>query len=43
MKMLIGGQFVDASGKAVSQVVNPATGEVVDSVPEAVLQVLVDI
>lgn len=37
MKMLIGGQFVDASGKAVSQVVNPATGEVVDSVPEATL------
>lgn len=37
MKMLIGGQFVDASDKAVSQVVNPATGEVVDSVPEATL------
>lgn len=37
MKMLIGGQFVDASDKAVSQVVNPATGEVVDSVPVATL------
>lgn len=37
MKMLIGGQFVDASDNAVSQVVNPATGEVVDTVPEATL------
>lgn len=37
MKMLIGGQFVDASDGAVSQVVNPATGEVVDTVPEATL------
>lgn len=37
MKMLIGGQFVDASDGAVSNVVNPATGKVVDTVPEATL------
>ncbi len=37
MKMLIGGQFTDASNGAVSPVVNPATGEVVDTVPEATL------
>lgn len=37
MKMLIGGQFTDASDGAVSPVVNPATGEVVDTVPEATL------
>jgi len=37
MKMLIGGQFTDASDGAVSPVVNPATGKVVDTVPEATL------
>lgn len=37
MKMLIGGQFVDASDGAVSQVINPATGEIVDTVPQATL------
>ena len=38
MKMLIGGEFVDASDKKVSEVVNPVTGEVVDTVPEATLE-----
>lgn len=37
MKMLIGGQFTDASNGAVAPVVNPATGVVVDTVPEATL------
>ena len=37
MKMLIGGQFTDASDGAVANVVNPATGAVVDTVPEATL------
>lgn len=37
MQMLIGGQFVNASDGGVSQVVNPATGLVVDTVPEATL------
>lgn len=35
MKMLIGGQWVDASDGGVRSVVNPATGEVVDTVPAA--------
>ncbi len=35
MKMLIGGKWVDASDGAVRNVVNPATGEVVDTVPSA--------
>lgn len=35
MKMLIGGQWVDASDGKVQNVVNPATGEVVDTVPAA--------
>lgn len=38
MKMLIGGEFVDASDKKASEVVNPVTGEVVDTVPEATLE-----
>lgn len=37
MKMLIGGEFVDASNGSVSTVVNPATGEVIDTIPEATL------
>ena len=37
MKMIIGGQYTDASDGGVSQVVNPATGAVVDTVPEATL------
>ncbi len=35
MKMIIGGRFVDASDGGISPVVNPATGQVVDTVPEA--------
>ncbi|MFV0527448.1 MAG: aldehyde dehydrogenase family protein [Lachnospiraceae bacterium] len=35
MKMLIGGKQVDASNKATQEVVNPATGQVVDTVPMA--------
>lgn len=38
MKMLINGQFVDASNGAVDPVVNPATGMVVDTVPQATLE-----
>ncbi len=38
MKMLLNGQYVDASNGAVSDVVNPATGLVVDTVPEATLE-----
>ena len=35
MKMLIGGKWVDASDGAVRNVINPATGEMVDTVPAA--------
>ncbi len=35
MKMLIGGQFRDASDKASMRDINPATGEVIDTVPLA--------
>ena len=35
MQMLIGGKWVDASDGGVMSVVNPATGEVVDTVPAA--------
>lgn len=35
MKMFINGQWVDASDKGVAQVINPATGQCVDTVPEA--------
>lgn len=35
MKMLIGGQYVDASDGGVQNVTNPATGAVVDTVPAA--------
>lgn len=38
MKMLIGGEYVDASDKQVFEVVDPATGTVVDTVPEATLK-----
>ncbi len=38
MKMIIGGEFVEASNGKVSQVVNPATGQVCDTVPEATLE-----
>jgi acyl-CoA reductase-like NAD-dependent aldehyde dehydrogenase len=34
-KMLIGGEFVDAEGGAVSETTNPNTGEVLAEVPEA--------
>ena len=35
MKMIIGGQHVDASDGAVMDVINPATHEVIDAVPKA--------
>lgn len=35
MKMIIGGKAVDAVGGAVIQVINPASGEVLDTVPAA--------
>lgn len=38
MKMIIGGEFVDASNGAVSEVINPALGKAVDTVPEATLE-----
>ena len=38
MKMLIGGKEVEASNGAVSQNINPATGEVIDTVPCATAQ-----
>ena len=38
MKMLIGGKFVDSSDGAKMDVVNPATGKVVDTVPAGTLQ-----
>lgn len=38
MKMIIGGKYTDASDGKVSEVVNPATGQVVDTVPEATLE-----
>lgn len=37
MRMIIGGKYVDASDGGVSEVVNPFTGAVVDTVPEATL------
>ena len=36
--MIIGGKHVDASNGKTSQVVNPATGQVIDTVPEATLE-----
>ena len=33
-KLIIGGEQVDAVGKETTEVRNPATGEVVDSVPK---------
>ena len=38
MQMLINGNYTDASDGGVSEVVNPATGLVVDTVPEATLE-----
>lgn len=38
MKMIIGGQSVEASDGAVQEVVNPATHEVVDTVPMATIE-----
>ncbi|MDR1797292.1 MAG: aldehyde dehydrogenase family protein [Clostridiales Family XIII bacterium] len=38
MKMIIGGERVDASDGAVLEVVNPSTGAVVDTVPNATLE-----
>ncbi|MGI6777061.1 MAG: aldehyde dehydrogenase family protein [Acetivibrionales bacterium] len=35
MKMLIGGKWKGASDNGVREVINPATGEVIDTVPEA--------
>lgn len=35
MKMIIGGKFVEASDGAVQNVMNPATGEVIDTIPRA--------
>ena len=35
MQMIIGAGFADASDKRTRAVINPATGEVVDTVPEA--------
>ena len=37
MQMLIGGKFVDASDGGKLDIVNPATGEVIDSVPAGTL------
>lgn len=38
MQMIIGGKHVDASNGKTSQLVNPATGQVIDTVPEATLE-----
>lgn len=38
MQMIIGGKHVEASNGKTSQVVNPATGQVIDTVPEATLE-----
>lgn len=38
MQMIIGGKHVDASNGKTSQVVNPATGQVIDTVPDATLE-----
>lgn len=38
MKMIIDGKQVDASDKKVLEILNPATGKVIDTVPEATLQ-----
>ena len=38
MQMLIGGRFVDSSDRATIEIVNPATGKVVDTVPAATLE-----
>lgn len=38
MQMLIGGRFVDSSDRATIDIVNPATGRVVDTVPAATLE-----
>lgn len=38
MQMIIGGKHVDASNGKTSQVVNPATGQVIDTVPEVTLE-----
>ena len=35
MKMFIGGKSVDASDGQIIKVINPATGEVIDSIPSA--------
>ena len=34
MKMIINGKHVDASNGAVVDIINPATGEVIDTVPD---------
>ena len=38
MQMLIGGKFVDSSDGAKIDIVNPATGKVVDTVPAGTLE-----
>lgn len=38
MKMLIGGKFIDSSDGAKMDVVNPATGKIVDTVPAGTLE-----
>jgi acyl-CoA reductase-like NAD-dependent aldehyde dehydrogenase len=38
MQMIIGNGFADASDKKVRPVINPATGEVIDTVPEATVE-----
>jgi acyl-CoA reductase-like NAD-dependent aldehyde dehydrogenase len=38
MQMIIGNGFVDASDKKTRPVINPATGEVIDTVPEATIE-----
>ena len=35
MKMIIGGKFTDASDSAVKKNINPYTGEIIGTVPEA--------
>ena len=35
MKMLIGGKFTDSSDRRTQDIINPANGEIIDTVPKA--------